>query len=69
MQHHFPFLIQPLQIEEASLGAELTERREGVGGEEWNGGRRKKRGGKEEELTLEELERRGMEDGEITKAK
>lgn len=28
MPHHFPFLLQPLQIERASRGAELTERGE-----------------------------------------
>lgn len=33
MPHHFPFLIQPLQIAWASLGAELTERWSQRGGE------------------------------------
>lgn len=28
MPHHFPFLLQPLQIERASRGAKLTERGE-----------------------------------------
>lgn len=47
MPHHFPSLAQPLQIERASLGAELAERRDGVIGEEgvrrWWGGEREER--------------------------
>ena len=45
MPHHFPFLVQLLQIERASLGAELTERRDGVRREEVGGGGGKKGGG------------------------
>ena len=56
MPHHFPFLVQLLQIEWASLGAELTERRDGVRGEEVGGGRKKKKGGGD--LTREKMERR-----------
>lgn len=37
MPHHFPFLIQLLQIAWASLGVELTERWSQRGGEEGGG--------------------------------
>lgn len=37
MPHHFPFLIQSLQIAWTSLGAELTERWSQRGGEEGEG--------------------------------